>query len=228
MRSAERPLLLVPHLYDVATRQGFTVAEMPANRNRHYQQATVSPLRCVDDRPVAPHHQEFALGIQIQGCTYGIAHGLSKVTGLSEDHSLKVVNQALGRMGIAPSSHTHCGYLAKSEQGLFPHVKPRSVDERLRQITDLNGVILHLDGDHKPAVAIVNLVPNQTLNTQKALEEKEPAFNQDLWAIPLLARRIKEQGTNSFSADELTAQVLTDYLTTIYVLTGSTQVYFRE
>ncbi len=111
-------------------------------------------------------------------------------------------------------------YLNNQQWGKLVHILKRTRTDQISPGSQLiesaknNGAILQtLDGEHQEQAAIVNLVPQTTLNVDQAQER--PAFNLDFWLVQELADKF------NWDKDLTTGLSLGLYVSTKMVLADS-------
>ena len=100
-----------------------------------------------------------------------------------------------------------CGFGAtvQNKPEVLGVVERVSANERLQHAKDNGGRVFHYTGNHRPTHAILNYVPDTTIDQEKAWNDGYGPFVCDLWAVPGLPNKLGLDGKK-----------MTDFMTTLF------------
>ena len=152
-----------------------------------FQQATLTKLRCVDERKEQKETQG-EKGVQFPGAYYGIVDAIKHITGITEEEAREKAKQAHIPFSIHDDTHhgaLGCGYgkLVQTEPETVLAPEAVDVTNRYAYVKTQEGAnILTLVGDHNPMYALVNYHEGTTLDSPRAVDGGVGSFNYDYWA----------------------------------------------
>lgn len=217
----------------IAVNEGFIVKKLPSEYQQFFLKTDfrkktphLRAVRCVDDRSSINSQKNYDLDPQIPGCWYGLVDAYKNFTYASEEKAQLTVAVVLNRLGFAPTTHGHCGYLgivANEDNESVLQVETQSQQQREKQVKQRgkNGIKLELVGEHFPrAIAIINLQKNQAFNTRGTVVANKPGFNFDYLFSQMVEQQLVKDGYQNLQ-NQFADQVLRLYLRTIKKLTRS-------
>jgi hypothetical protein len=186
-------------------------------------QANPKKFRCVDERQ--PDEKVMNDGVAIPGAIYGIVDTIKTINRVSEEVAWKTASDAGLPMDAHMDEHHHergCGYgkLVEDEPAAVGAVESVPAKTRKHTADQHGGEIITLLGDHAPTKAVINYRTDTTIDTRKALADKQGIFDLDAWALPNIAKQLHMDPV------QFSDHVIEVYKKTVTQLTGITQ--FQE
>jgi hypothetical protein len=172
--------------------------EKPMNVDFHKYQipADKHTFLCIDERPKVEKTQR---AVRLPGAVYGLIDAIKSVGHLSEEDAWKYAKEHSIPMDAHTDNHHHegnegegCGFGAtvQNRPEVLGVVESVSANERLDRVKANGGRIFHYSGGHRPTHAILNYVPETTIDQELAWNDGFGPFVCDLWAVPELAHTL--------------------------------------
>lgn len=168
-------------------------------------------ILCIDERR---KKEKIQRAIRLPGAVYGLIDAIKAVGHLSEPDAWNLAKER----GIPMDAHTDdhhqegnegegCGYGAtvQHKPEVLGVVESIPANERLERAKTGGGRVFHYTGGHRPTHAILNYVPDTTIDQQQAWNDGLGLFVCDLWAVPDLAHRLGLDSTK-----------MTDFMTALF------------
>ena len=172
--------------------------ELSMNVDFHTYQipSDTNTFLCIDERPKIEPVQR---AIRLPGAIYGLIDAIKSVGHLSEDEAWTLAKERGIPMDAHTDDHHHegnegegCGMATtvQNKPDVIGVVESVPANDRLKRAKLNGGRIFHYTGGHRPTHAVLNFVPETTVDQQKAWNDGYGPFVCDLWAIPGIANKL--------------------------------------
>src|SRR5450759_4045498 len=180
------------------TKEPIPQKEQPMNVDFHQYQipADKNTFLCINERNKVEKTQQ---AIRLPGAIYGLIDAIKSVGRLSEDAAWKLAKEREIPMDAHTDDHHNdgnegegCGFGAtvQNKPDVIDVVESVPANDRLNRAKANGGRIFHYTGGHRPTHAVLNFIPETTIDQQKAWNDGYGPFVCDLWAIPDLAKKL--------------------------------------